>query len=643
LLLGGLAPAASAHALLQSSDPAAGATLGSSPTSVTLTFGERPDPGLSSIKVLDTAGANHAAGAAESIDGKPLELRVAVAPLPDGVYTVSWRTLSAVDGHSAAGAFSFGVGVAAPSSEGTGTAPSSGLAGASIFAALARLVLYVGLIAMFGAGLVGAAIAPSRAGTVVRLGLAGWLLSALGTAGVIAIQWSGAGADVGAILATSLGRSGLERLAAEGVGLLAVISVQWSTGRPRRAGLAIVTVVAAAGMAVDVASGHSGAVEPAIVQMALGWLHVAAAGVWIGGLAALLIALRDASNEERAPAAKCFSTLAGLAIGTVALTGLLRAIAEVGTWDGLFGTDYGRLVIVKSLLLGILAVLGATNRFWSVPAAGRTITRLRRIGTTELAVAVAVLTATSFLVDLAPPVSVGAAAPPALRPIVVVNNDFGTSVRLRLVVTPGTPGTSDFAAAVTDYDTKAPLDASDVSLRFELVSGDGVGPSTLDLARKGPGEFDASGGNLSLDGTWQVTATVTAGSHAVEVPLVVSTTVGGQPVDANVTAGLPTIYTVHLAGSATLQVYLDPDRAGSGELHATFFDAAGTELPVANATIAITSASGLAELLRPRQLEPGHFVADVTLDAGPLVVDVVGPNPVTGAPIHVHLTFPVQP
>ena len=643
LSLGALAPAASAHALLQSSDPVAGATLGSSPSSVTLTFGERPDPRLSSIKVLDTAGANHASGAAEAVEGQPLELRVGVEPLPDGVYTVSWRTLSAVDGHSAAGAFSFGVGVAAPSSGGAGAGPPSGLGSASIVAAIARLLLYVGLIAMFGTGLVGAVIAPSRAATVVRLALGGWILSALGTAGVVAVQWSGAGADLGAILGTSLGTSGLERLAASGLGLFAAVAVQWTGGRPRRAGLAIVTLAAAIGMAVDVVSGHSGAVEPAIVQIVLGWLHVAAVGFWIGGLAALLIALREASNEERAPAARRFSTLAGLAIAIVALTGLLRAIAEVGTWEGLFGTDYGRLVIVKSLLLGILALLGATNRFWSVPAAGRTIARLRRVGTTELGVAVAVLTATAFLVDLAPPISVGAAAPAAVRPIVVTGNDFGTSVRLRLVVTPGAPGANDFAAALTDYDTRAPLDASDVSLRFELASGSGVGPSTLDLAKKGVGAFDASGGNLSVDGTWQVTATVTAPKGAVEVPLVVSTTVAAQPVDANVTVGLPTIYTVHLADSRTLQVYLDPDRAGTGELHATFFDAAGTELPVASATMAITSASGMSELLRARQLEPGHYVADVTLDAGPLVVDVVGPDPVSGAPIHVHLPFPVQP
>lgn len=644
LALLALAPAASAHALLQASDPPAGATLGAAPSAVTLTFGERPDPSLSTIKVLDTAGANHTSEAVQAVTGQPLQLRVAVQPLADGVYTVSWRTLSAVDGHSAAGAFSFGVGVPPPTAgpDTTAVAPS-GLAGASPTAVVARLLLYVGLIAMFGAGLVGSVIARSRAATVIRLAVGGWVLSALGAAGVVAIQWAGSGADLGTILGTSLGASGLERLGAAGLGFVAILGAAWTGGRPRQLGLALVTVASAIAMAVDVASGHSAAIEPAIVQIALGWLHVAAVGVWIGGLAGVLIALRDASSEERAPAAKRFSTLAGLAIGVVALTGVLRGVFEVGTVGALFTTDYGRLVVVKSLLLMVLAVLGAANRLWSVPAAAQSIARLRRIGTTELAVAIVTLTVTAFLVDLAPPISAGSVPAPVVQPIVVTGNDFGTSVRLRLIVTPGAPGTNAFAVSVTDYDTKAPVDASSVSLRFELASGSGVGPSTLDLAKTGPGAFDASGGNLSIDGTWQVTATVTSLAGAVEVPFVVSTTVAPQPVDANVTAGLPTIYIVHLAAGRTVQVYLDPDHAGTGELHATFFDAAGTELPVASATMAITTAAGPGELLKARQLEPGHYVADVSLDAGPLVLDVVGVDPGTGSPIHVHLTFPVQP
>src|SRR4029079_15071032 len=53
----------SAHALLRSSEPAAGSTLGSASASVLLTFGETPDPRLTSVQVLDSGGSKHAAGA----------------------------------------------------------------------------------------------------------------------------------------------------------------------------------------------------------------------------------------------------------------------------------------------------------------------------------------------------------------------------------------------------------------------------------------------------------------------------------------------------------------------------------------------------------------------------------------------------
>ena len=105
---------AAAHALLRASEPAAGAALGTSPSAVTLTFSEAPDIALTAIKVLDTGGTEHATGPAVAVAGKPQQAAAPIGELADGVYTVSWRTVSAVDGHVSAGSFVFGVGVAPP-------------------------------------------------------------------------------------------------------------------------------------------------------------------------------------------------------------------------------------------------------------------------------------------------------------------------------------------------------------------------------------------------------------------------------------------------------------------------------------------------------------------------------------------------
>src|SRR2546426_757383 len=117
-----------AHALRQSSVPTDGATLDTSPATVSITFGEEPDPRLSRIEVLDTSGQPHQQGSVSALAGDARTLLVAVAPLPKGVYTVSWRTVSRVDGHSAAGTVAFGRGVSAPapaSPGATGGPPSA--------------------------------------------------------------------------------------------------------------------------------------------------------------------------------------------------------------------------------------------------------------------------------------------------------------------------------------------------------------------------------------------------------------------------------------------------------------------------------------------------------------------------------------
>jgi hypothetical protein len=143
-----------------------------------------------------------------------------------------------------------------------------------------------------------------------------------------------------------------------------------------------------------------------------------------------------------------------------------------------------------------------------------------------------------------------------------------------------------------------------------------------------------------VDGIWRVTATITTASGGVEVPFVLATSLAAQPTDVLPTPGSPTIYTVHLTDGSSCQLYLDPGTAGKDELHSTFFDAAGTERPITQASIAITSGAG--QLLNPRMLEPGHFVADVQVDAGNLPVDVVGIDG-SGNQVHVHATIEVQP
>ena len=158
LLLAAGGPAG-AHALLRESDPAAGSSLERAPSRVVLTFTERPEPGLSSISVLDTGGQPVERGQAAPVDGAPLQLAVGLGDLADGTYTVSWRVVSKDDGHLTAGSFAFGVGVPAPTATPQSqAAPRGETPSPSAPATAARLALYAGLTLLLGVAVTGLAV-----------------------------------------------------------------------------------------------------------------------------------------------------------------------------------------------------------------------------------------------------------------------------------------------------------------------------------------------------------------------------------------------------------------------------------------------------------------------------------------------------
>jgi hypothetical protein len=153
-----------------------------------------------------------------------------------------------------------------------------------------------------------------------------------------------------------------------------------------------------------------------------------------------------------------------------------------------------------------------------------------------------------------------------------------------------------------------------VSLRFDVPARPEVGSSTLDLTRARPGRYQGQGANLSLDGTWRVTVLVQRSPSAVEVPLTVTTRQAPQRVTASSTPGLPTIYTVHLAGGRSLQVYLDPGKPGLNEFHQTWIGPDGSELAIATDTpTAVVPGTKAPQTLTTRKLDDlGHYVSDVT-------------------------------
>src|SRR5262245_25538552 len=201
---------ASAHARLVSSDPARGATLGSAASEIRLTFTDAPDIRLTSIKVRDSGGANQTNGPVTAVAGDLKSVSVPLAELPDGGYTVTWRAVSAVDGHISAGSFVFGVGVPPPTAGPSEPEPPANLSGTPP-AIGARWLLYLGLIGLFGAAWVAVAVARRPSPALLGMAAVAWLLAAVGTVAVVGVQWVEAEAPIDTLLTTSLGIAALAR------------------------------------------------------------------------------------------------------------------------------------------------------------------------------------------------------------------------------------------------------------------------------------------------------------------------------------------------------------------------------------------------------------------------------------------------
>lgn len=602
-------PGAAAHALVASSDPAAGADLASSPSQVVLTFTEQPDLKQSLIQVLDTSGRKLAGGPPQLVPGQPpTVVRIPVTTtLPKGVYTVSWKSISVVDGHLATGAFAFGIGQAPSGAAATSSVKSPG---PSEVAVAGRWLYLAGLIGLLGVAYVRLVVLrdrPTPRRLSGALGLS-WIAAAVGLLVLTDAQASGAGLGAGNLLSSSIGRAFLERgipLALAGVALLVA-------RRSARAGGGLLVLTTLAAMLGDVLKSHAAASASwAWLHVLEQWVHFAAAGVWIGGLGGLLLVLGPLGPGNRGPAARRFSFAAGIAIVAVGITGTLRAFDEVGTWHQLFHTGFGQLIVVKVVLFGLLALLGALNRFRNVKAVEATPRGLRRTGSFELIAMAVVLAATGLLQNLAPARSAAAAGAGALSPVVIDASDFATNYRLHLSVAMDTPGFNTFTLGITDYVTRQPAKVDGASITFHYTDAAAVGDSTLTLARQSAGVYQGKGANMGLVGHWTLTALVSNGANSVDVPMDIVTQTQPEPTRPQAFQGSPTVYTVSLAGGRSVQIYVEKITFGKSEFHATFFDPNGQELAMSTyAVMSFRITGGSASLVPFRRLSQGHFVAD---------------------------------
>jgi copper transport protein len=610
---------AGAHAAISSTSPADGEVLEVPPTAVRLSFTEPPDLALTSIDLVDASGASRPLGAVERAPGGTRGIVAVVqGDLPEGVYTVTWSTVSRTDGHPTAGAFTFGVGVTAEQVPPPPPGGSTRTVTPSVASVAGRWLLYVGLAVLFGAAAAGLLALGPMATTRGWLIGSAWALAAAGIVTIVLAERSAIGVPLGTLLSSDTGGAFVRLGVAVGVaGVAALIAVL----RPGRATLIVLGAAVGAAMLARAAGSHAGGSTTSVVAQAI---HLAGVGAWIGGLVWLLAELR----RGPAPSAiRRFSNLAAGGLLVVFASGVVRAADELGGlgwWLHPFANDYRTTLSVKLALVVPLVALGAANRFRNVRRFERADARplLRTVGG-EILVAATVFAAAGVVTGL-PPQGVEAAPrqtatptpTPTMEPLAVAGADFATTTRVQLEIAPGAVGANEFTVEVTDFDTGEPVDARRVSLAFVLPDRPEVG-SSIALERQPNGTWTGNGTALAMLGAWDVTVLVEGSGSSVEIHLPVAPRSPGQQVDVTESPGLPTIYTITVAGGFQLQAYVDPGEPGRvSNVHLTAFDPDGAELPLGSATIDAIAPHGHAVPLVLQRLGPGHFSGVLDVEEG---------------------------
>ena len=445
-----------AHDGLQRSVPAKDAVLIAAPTSLRLTFMNAPNLRVTRVQLLDATKAPVELGELrlDSVRTVVADIR---GVLRSGVYTVVWQVVGA-DGHPVRGQFAFTIAAGASGLDAHSGGRTGGEAAADLPApgattppaahheamptgpgafdaespayVVARWISFVALLMIIGVAAFQFVVLPLFAKrshpdtAAVFVEGARSRSAALGAAGAIALFVAGfarlyaqsyamhGAAEstdptlVGALLfQTVWGWGWLLQVAATVLALIAFVRL-----RRGKSGPAAILVLAVLALSVTPAlSGHAVS-APRLRPLAItaDALHVLGAAGWLGSLSLLLIAGIPAAialgEGRRGPAVadlvNAFSPTALIFAGLAAATGLFSAWLHVESFANVWGSSYGRVLLLKLGVLSVVAATGAYNWLRVRPALGgpEGIVRIRRSSTIEVTVAAIVLLVTAILV-----------------------------------------------------------------------------------------------------------------------------------------------------------------------------------------------------------------------------------------------------
>ncbi|MED1738837.1 copper resistance protein CopC [Bacillus swezeyi] len=502
-----LPKAAFAHAYIVNSAPAENQELKKAPDQMKIEFNEAIQEGFHSITVRNSSGERVDSGKTQIDPQNPKIMTVKLNNnLKDDIYSAEWRAVSA-DGHPVSGTIPFSIGNiqgGLPKDQQSGSAnlPSADTV-------IERALLYTGFSLFMGAVLFQLVWHRPENGwpqnrrrrvqrvmklALLFIGAAIIIQLPLQTKTNAGVSWAEAfqpGLLKETLLHTTGGMLWMINIAL--ITLLAVFSLK--TGRLNGiAGMILIMGL----LFVKSLSGHAAATSYSYMTTAMDFIHLTAASVWTGGLAAIVLFFgKDWLKPDKDhiwATIRRFSPWALGSAGMLVFSGLLNSFFIVHTLNNLLETHYGKTLLMKSALVLMMIGFGAFHyvRFRKKPKnSGRTIKA-------EWAIGLLILLTTAVFTNIPSP-------PAPLPQPFNETKQLTDGETLSLRISPNMPGSNTFEVIVRGRNGVVIKDIQKIDLTVSKTGlfGDSK-ESTFTLSKNEKGVFQSKNLNLNEEGIWKI-------------------------------------------------------------------------------------------------------------------------------------------
>jgi copper transport protein len=387
-------PKSYAHAFVINSNPLPSQTLELSPTKVEVYLSEPVDLRYSKLSVIDQDGKQIDNKNVQYANGDQTALTVTLPQdIKDGLYTVSTKMLSQIDGHVTDNAFVFGIGEAEIPNSVSSKSLQSSSSQLSILDAIARFPALVGQVMIVGAAFatlwlwkpmskiswLKSAFAQTRNRvdrSLIKLIVVGSIILVLSDFGMIYVQAYSINAGIADAIATKFGTIWIARTLESFVVLAIAIIIYLKLKKtnstiPSKQDILSILVVGLAMLATTTLIGHSSAVGN-VIPIAIDFIHNLAASIWIGSVIYLAFVvvpkIKQSPLEEYVKASVLsiiiprFSTIPVVILGIIVITGpFLLYILETNL-DLILASLYGKALMAKLVLAALMISIGGYNQ-----------------------------------------------------------------------------------------------------------------------------------------------------------------------------------------------------------------------------------------------------------------------------------------